>query len=491
MRARRALGRLRRRIRSDAAEPGATRPGEGRPPAALPGLPAARSREEAAARGGGTVLWVSNLHEVPPPRTRFVEALHATLHRRGWRLEVRLTGPKTASPAAVPPMGGLDGAKLKNEQRSPRAALAAGFLAAGGGLNLRAAGRGFSAAGRLPRRAGLLRAAHVAASFRSALAMPPEAPPPPPATPPDGGVRLVILWNAFAEASRAAEAVCRREHLPVLYAHEGVLPGSLVIEAGGQMAESPLARAAGDPHEPPAEALDASRAYLAEVRRGRVTRKPQGVGEDAAASEALLASVRGPVLFYAGQNDEQAGFVPRGLPGARRHSPHFSSTLDALAALQTLARRQRFTVVFKPHPIWIRRHGIDAVQEVLDEEVCCHVPDASVFSCIERASATATIVSQVAYLSLIHGTPALLLGRMPLTGWGCATELIHRAQLPAAVGRAMNGGEPGASAAFVRHVTAARTRFLLPLDPALARHFPRSVEDAADEIIEAAECGPA
>ncbi|BAM02596.1 hypothetical protein [Phycisphaera mikurensis] len=422
---------------------------------------------------GPRVVWFSYLNAARDPhRVAFLAGLAAALEAAGSTLDVRYQDFGGAPPPAALGRGcrlrpvRLLGAELPPGGRPPRRAVAAGLAAAGGGLRLRAAARAFSATKRLPRRAGLERAAYVAWSAGRALGGPADA---------------AVVWNQFSAVSRAVVAVCERRGVPVRYAHEGVLPGSLVIEAGGQMADSPLAQQAADPPPVTDAELAATRAYLVRVAAARTSRKPPEQAADAAALDGL----EGPVLFYAGQNDEAAGFWPRSLPRARHHSPSFASTEDALAALQEVARVRRFTVLFKPHPSRRERHGDRPLGGVLDPAVTRYAPGADVFGCIDRADAVATIVSQVAYLALIRATPVLLLGRMPLTGWGCCTELAARDRLPAAVGAALAGGPAGADAAFLRHCTVARTRHLLPYDPAVAGHFPRTLAEAAADLASA------
>ena len=407
-------------------------------------------------------LWVGYLDPAADPhRVGFLAGLAATLGERGLALDARRlnrSGPDTAGEAPV--------TRLPGAGRHPADAWFR--LRRGGGRADTAGAAAFAATRGLGPRAARRRAAAVAAALGDAL---------------DGEpVVGLLLWNQFADVSRVAAGVARRRGLPVRFVHEGVLPGSVAIEEGGQMADSPLARAAADPPPTTDAGLAATRAYLAAAAAGRVSRKPPPRGGAAGAVERALAGVRGPVLFYAGQNDEAAGLVPRSHPRAAFHSPHFTGTLDALTGLQDAARAGGFTVLFKPHPLWRERHGDAGVRRALDPAASRFAPEAGVFDAIDRCDATATVVSQAAYLARMRGKPALLMGRMPMTGWGCCVELGSRGALPDAAAEALAGGPAGADAAFLRHATAARERFLLPYDPAVAEHFPRTLGDAADEL---------
>ncbi len=408
-------------------------------------------------------LWIGYLDPTEDPhRVAFLASLDAALRERGERLDVRRlnrTGPDAAGDA---PVRRLPGAGRTPADAWFRFCSWRGGAAQAGGRGFARSRRAFASARGIGLLAAGRRAGAVAAAVTDAI---------------DGGpgpVAGLLLWNQFADVSRVAAAVAERRGLHVRFLHEGVLPGSAVLESGGQMADGELAAAAGDPAR--AASVDSAdraetEAYLAAVRGARLTRKKQG---NAAATAAAIAALPGPTLFYAGQNDEAAGFVPRSLPRARWHSPAFTSTIDALRALEHAAAGGGFRLVFKPHPLWLRRHG---PPRCAPATVC--LPDADLLTAIEHTDATATIVSQAAYHARIHGKPALLLGRMPMTGWGCCTEhLGGRDGLGTAVAAALAGGPADADEAFLRHAHAARTRFLLPYDPAFAAWFPRRPFDA-------------
>ena len=476
IRVRRLLGRPRRRLEQLRRGGGAVASGWAAEVGDTPALSRRRLARLAETRRG-RVVWFSylNAHN-DPHRLPFLVALHAALAERGWAMEVRFQDLNAAPVGDAPRRTRLPGAELLPGATAPRRLVKPGLAAAGGAMRLRAGARAFGTAKKLPRRESLRRAAMVAHHVDRALG------------PTDGpGAALphrLVLWNQFAAVARVGAAVAAHRGVPSAFAHEGVLPGSFVVEGGGQMADSPLALAAADP--PPIDSADCERAeaFLAAVRGRRVTRKAQ---RDDDGDRRKLAELPGRVFFYAGQNDEAAGFFPRSLPRAAAHSPFFASTLDGLAALQHAARRGGFSLVFKPHPNWRKRHRDAPVEAVLDPAVTLYLPEGNVFDCIDRADATLTILSQVAYLSLIHGTPALLLGRMPLTGWGCCTELRPPGgspELDAALASAAAGGPPGAQAAFLRHVAVAQRHFLLGYHPDLAPFFPRTVGDAAAELIE-------
>lgn len=432
----------------------------------------------------GRWIWVGYLDPAEDPhRAAFLVALDAGLRECGQRLDVRRlnrVGPDRLGDAPVGRLRGAGRGPGEAWFRARHAPRGAGHLGAVGHAR---GGSAFAAARGLWPWSGRARAAAVAAALVDAIDNNHSGDKNRSGAGPAAGL---LLWNQFADVSVVAAELGARRGLPVRFVHEGVLPGSVGIEAGGQMADGELARAAAEPRwaaAPSAADRDATERFLATVRGARMTRKKQG---DGAATAAAIEAVPGPKLFYAGQNDEAAGFVPRSLPRARHHSPAFASTLDALGALQARARADGFRLVFKPHPLWRRRHGDRVVRAAIDPAVTTFLPEADLVTAIERTDATATILSQAAYHARIHQKPALLLGRMPMTGWGCCVEHPRREGLGPAIAQAIAGGPDGADEAFVRHATVARMHFLLPYDPAVSGWFPRRVRAAAADLAAAA-----
>ncbi len=187
--------------------------------------------------------------------------------------------------------------------------------------------------------------------------------------------------------------------------------------------------------------------------------KPQrGAGTPAAAR--ILESRRRlglRTVFYAGVNDWQSGNLPCDHPRARSHAPHYRDTLDGLAALLATAERQDFLVLFKPHPNLFPR-PLDIRHDRL-----IHVREAAATDCILGTDATVTLLSSLAYISLAHRKPTVLLGRNTLSGVHAAHELDDYADLDACMAAALAGeGSDRRNDAFERHVAALLQRHLFP-----------------------------
>jgi len=251
---------------------------------------------------------------------------------------------------------------------------------------------------------------------------------------------LHIAWHQFFSFHFALPSMLAEFGVPLLFAEFGPLPGTIIFDREGQMAESAIARRSDEFASTPvseAEIRDAEN-FLARVRAEKRTRKPQNDANTVRDALRERAAGGRKVIFYAGQYDCRTGMIPRTLPNARLHSPFFTETLDALSFLSRLAKRNDWLILFKPHPLADHAPGDLARIEAPDRVVS--VPGASVFECFEHAQLVSTIVSQVSYMSLIHGRPCLMLGRNQLSGKGCAYEPQSTDDIEAHVNRAFANG---------------------------------------------------
>lgn len=293
---------------------------------------------------------------------------------------------------------------------------------------------------------------------------------------------LCVIWHQFNGLHRSLAHLCDEMGIPYIFAEYGVLPGTIVLEKGGQMAESWVAtnnveflHLPIDDHH-----LAVAQHFLSVVRRERRSRKEQS---SRVSIDSIVDSRRNQgrkMVFYAGQNDPDTGMVPSWLPEARTHSPFFADTLDALNCLSELAHRNNWHVLFKPHPSLqgTRQNLVPNYPDRVDLVV-----GANVFNCIAQTDVTVTILSQVSYLALIHGRPCLLLGRNQLSGKGCAYELTSPTETENLLQKAMQMGfTQRQKALWLRHVAQLCRHYLFSFEEDIDEIIGRGVDDAARYI---------
>lgn len=249
---------------------------------------------------------------------------------------------------------------------------------------------------------------------------------------------LVILWHQFNAYHYVIAEWCRRENVPVIYGENGALPGSWCFEYQGQMGESWIARSPERFGALPLDAADQAHAsaYLNRAVSERMNRKGPGLSvTEAGLHDALHTDLR-PKLLYAGINDFKTGLQPFTRRRSLLHTGDFISTEAGLQALLPLARKNGWHILYKAHPS--TKHAPQGLEGYDD---CLTIVDKRVdlLDLLRYADALSTIVSQSAYMALMHDTPVVLMGRMQLSGSGLVSEAPYRADLEQAVQAALEG----------------------------------------------------
>ena len=296
-------------------------------------------------------------------------------------------------------------------------------------------------------------------------------------------VSLCILWHQFNGVSMAIEEFCRQDGIPHVFAHLGPLPGTIIFEQGGQMAESWVSTESEGFRALPITDYDRIRAgeYLEFARSTFADRKPQTREFSIEGKVQERRKTDSALLFYAGQNDYRTGMLPPDLPKAKLHSPYYDSTIDALNEIERYADEQGYGVLFKPHPNVL---SIDSEFETSTIEL---VHGANIFECILHTDVTVTVLSSASYLALIHNRPVVLLGRSPLNDKGCAYEVPSRDRLGETLDNAIQKGLTEAQRDhWITHVAQLLRYYLFEYDNELPYESIRGPQVAADFLIDCA-----
>ncbi len=251
---------------------------------------------------------------------------------------------------------------------------------------------------------------------------------------------LCILWHQFNGVSLAVAEHCKAVNLPYLFAHLGPLPGTIIFEPQGQMAESRICTENERFLALPVSDDDLTQAqrYLDHLRETRADRKAQT--EDPTITQAIgeCRTKYNHVVFYAGQNDLRSGITPNSYPNKALHSPFLDNTAQGLTELKGWAQAHHCCVLAKPHPLdrtrkqLLKLHQPDSGIQVLE--------GANIFECLEASDVVVTILSTSSYLALIHGKPVVLLGKSLLNGKGCCYEVDTLEALAPTLDRALSDG---------------------------------------------------
>lgn len=277
-------------------------------------------------------------------------------------------------------------------------------------------------------------------------------------------VSFCLIWHEFNGPHCALTALCQTLDIPFLYMEYGLLPGTVAFDAEGQMGESRITLRHKEFSSLSVSSVDMDRArrLLDLARDTRRTHKPQHSTLDVIALAGELRKKAQTIIFYAGQNDWASGMLPKPFKASRLHSPIYEDTLDALAHLSEIAEANNWQILFKPHPMVEARHR--DFKAPFPERITL-VTGANIFECIESADACATILSQAAYLFLMHDRPCVMLGRHQIYRKGCAYEPETREEVCAAFQQAVADGITASQRrCFEKHVAQLGHYYLYAMD---------------------------
>ncbi|MDE5698862.1 MAG: hypothetical protein K2I96_15895, partial [Lachnospiraceae bacterium] len=246
----------------------------------------------------------------------------------------------------------------------------------------------------------------------------------------------VMLWNQFFAFHHIFEGVCRERGIKCTYFEFGVLPGTYAIEAMGQMGESYPAQKYAEfanlnVSDEEIERADEVWRY---IKENRINRKEQPKRDISKILKKKLIKGR-PTIFVAGQNDYESGVCPYTEHTRKYHSPIFESSDDVVEYLAKLAKKNRWNLIYKMHPLVTRY----CLPKHFSGNVII-LNDVDINDLIEVSDLTITILSQTGYVALFNEKPVLMLGYTQLRGKGCNYEAFKKENIEPQIELALNNG---------------------------------------------------
>ena len=242
---------------------------------------------------------------------------------------------------------------------------------------------------------------------------------------------LVVIWHQFNPVSKLIHAICLEKKIKTIFIEYGVIPGTVNYDIFGQMGESIIATnvIAFNELKLKDEFRISAQDFIKKFNENRFSRHLPILSESV--KDVLLKkNVDKPIVFYAGQNDIDAGLIPRNEKSKKFHSPIFCDTLDAFYSLYGKTEADNsFHLLFKPHPNYTR-----IARDLPDNENCTIKNDGDIFEFIEASEVVITIVSQVAYLAALMGKKVLMLGNNQII----ASQLVKRISNRENLGEVLN-----------------------------------------------------
>lgn len=261
--------------------------------------------------------------------------------------------------------------------------------------------------------------------------------------------RAVLLWHQWNSLMTLGRELCLSSGIPSFFIHEGMLPGTMTIDAKGMMAEAECAGISLAETVSNADLFVAARQTIQVIASEGMDRKPQS---DSLATVAFIERMRSNgrrIILYAGSNDWQSGILPLDHPNAKLHGGGYEDSTAALAELVRVAAERDIFVIHKPHPnLLATRSGIEADNLV-------EVFGGRSVELVRLTDATVTLVSSLSYISMSLGKPTVLMGANTLSGSGAVFEAPRDVSLGKVLDAAMSVKQQAeCQGAFVDHVAA-------------------------------------
>ena len=289
-----------------------------------------------------------------------------------------------------------------------------------------------------------------------------------------------LLWHEWNSFMHVNKSLCQKYDIPCFFVHEGFLPHTLGIDKAGEMAESWPAVNATKLRKLLINTNDIknAEAYLNYARENDLERKPQTAKGLVKESIEKIFNNDRPTLFYAGVNDWMTGMLPVWWDMAKIHSQTFIDTYDALNFLLDLCEKNDWNLLFKPHP------NIQARFEHVRHPRLLTLSSANIIDCIQNSDIVVTLLSTVSYISMIHSSPVVLLGKNTLNGTGAVYEAKNLSSVEDAVEKALKRENfDEMKTLWTKHVAILFRYYLFPYSDEVEKITGKTFKDAARFIL--------
>ncbi len=263
------------------------------------------------------------------------------------------------------------------------------------------------------------------------------------------GVKTIIMTGSVMVHHVMLTHICQKKGLRVIYTHQGIIPGTLAFDTTGEIGKSVPTLYFNEFKKLPVSQSETEMAseVLEYLRDSGLSRKVQPKDRWREKAEEKLIKDR-PIILCLGQNDIFSHMVPYDEESKEYYSPIFGSSEEALFYLAAICEKNRWNLLYKPHPMYADRTYVEkAPQNVI------YIPYGNINEMIDYCDVAVTILSTVNYICLIRRKPIVMLGYNQTNGKGCTYEAYDKNRIEDCIKEALEKGYSDEQhKAFVRHV---------------------------------------
>lgn len=292
---------------------------------------------------------------------------------------------------------------------------------------------------------------------------------------------MVVLHGSSISFHKVFAHICGLHGIPVWFTHEGVIPGTFVIEPKGEMGHSLPAMYPDRFSSLPVSDAEVSHTqkvwdYLYE---SKLNRKVQPQNDCLEYIHTRIQKDR-PTIFFAGQNDIGSHMVPYTEITQKYHSPIFRSSLEAAIYLAEICEKNGWNFIYKPHPDYVKPEQVEQLPKNT-----IFIAKGDINSLIDVADVTVTILSTTNYNALIRHKPVVMLGYNQTKGKGCTYEAFEKDKIEDAIKAALeNGFTQEQQDAFLLHMAQCLKYYLYDDLQERPIRYGRPVPKSIDEFYE-------
>lgn len=261
--------------------------------------------------------------------------------------------------------------------------------------------------------------------------------------------RIVFTFACIYVSSMILDMLCKEKNVPVIYCHEGILPGTMCCDIDGEVGKSlpavydkkfkNLAITAKEKED--------ARNVWNYLYQSKLNRKVQPQN-DVIQSIRQYIDKQKPTVLFLGQNDPLSHMIPYTDETRRYHSPIFESSLDAAVYLGKICERNHWNFVYKPHPNFV----VADVKEILPKSTI-YVEFCDINNLIDLSDVVVTILSTSCYNALTRYKPVVMLGYTQTRGQGCTYEAFELEKIEERIKEALTDGfSDEMQQRFVEHI---------------------------------------
>lgn len=290
--------------------------------------------------------------------------------------------------------------------------------------------------------------------------------------------QIIIVYPLLMIQHRILEEECIERGISLISTHQGILPGTLAFDIGGEMGKSLPAVYPSQFLNLPVEEdeLEYSKKVWKFLYTSKLNRKIQQQND---CVEFVLRNVdaKKPIIMFAGQNDINSNMVPYTDETKEYHSPIFHTSIEAGIYLAELCSKHGWNFVYKPHPMNTK---YEDKGKLPDNTI--YVEFGNINDLVDISDVVVTILSQTNYVGLIRHKPVVMLGFNQTKGKGCTYEAFEKDRVENVIIEALeNGFTKEQEKAFLKHIAQVLKYYvfddLREREIRFGRKVPFSIED--------------